>query len=212
MAELRADGTEESTTVREEDVGAGEPTFLPAGGTASPWLTFPDAQDRTLLMRVDAQRGIREAWHQRIKTLESVGPAIHGADQRELEITPEDVGVRAGLQDVVPGDHARELLLNPVANLGLDEQVVAQPSQRIGRNASRHLEILRTLRAGVSIRACPRDPLVRRHAELGGAKREQHGRFERERRLPPLVGASERQLETAKTPTFDQRLNNAGGG
>ena len=53
MAELRADGTEESTTVREEDVGAGEPTFLSAGATALPWLTFPDAQDRTLLMRVD---------------------------------------------------------------------------------------------------------------------------------------------------------------
>ena len=58
MAELRADGTEESTTVREEDVGAGEPTFLPAGGTASPWLTFPDAQDRTLLMRVDGSRAL----------------------------------------------------------------------------------------------------------------------------------------------------------
>jgi len=53
IAKLGPDGAEEVTTVREEDVGAGEPTFLPAGGTASPWLTFPDAHDRTLLMRVE---------------------------------------------------------------------------------------------------------------------------------------------------------------
>jgi hypothetical protein len=53
MAKLGLDGTEEVATVREDDVGAGEPTFLPAGATLSPWLTFPDAQDRTLLMRVD---------------------------------------------------------------------------------------------------------------------------------------------------------------
>jgi hypothetical protein len=53
MAKLGPDGTEEVAPVREDDVGAGEPTFLPAGATASPWLTFPDAQDRTLLMRVD---------------------------------------------------------------------------------------------------------------------------------------------------------------
>lgn len=52
MARLGLDGTEEARLVREEDVGAGEPTFLLAGATASPWLTFPDARDRTLLMRV----------------------------------------------------------------------------------------------------------------------------------------------------------------
>src|SRR5688572_33227199 len=33
------------------------------------------------------QLGIRESWHQRVKTLESLGPAIQRADQRELEIT-----------------------------------------------------------------------------------------------------------------------------
>lgn len=58
MAELRADGTEATSPVRDEDVGAGEPTFLFAGAAASPWLTFPDAQDRTLLMRVDASRAV----------------------------------------------------------------------------------------------------------------------------------------------------------
>lgn len=56
MAQLRPDGTEDVITVREEDVGAGEPTLLPVGAAASPWLTFPDAQDRTLLLRLDASR------------------------------------------------------------------------------------------------------------------------------------------------------------
>lgn len=56
LAELRPDGTEDVKPVRQEDVGAGEPSFLPAGAGAAPWLTFPDAQDRTLLMRVGPAR------------------------------------------------------------------------------------------------------------------------------------------------------------
>lgn len=56
MAELRSDGTEDVKPVRQEDVGAGEPSFMPAGAAAAPWLTFPDAQDRTLLMRVGPTR------------------------------------------------------------------------------------------------------------------------------------------------------------
>lgn len=54
LAELRTDGTEAIVTVREDDVGAGEPTFLPGAGLAAAWLTFPDAQDRTLLLRLTA--------------------------------------------------------------------------------------------------------------------------------------------------------------
>ena len=50
----------------------------------------------------------------------------------------------------------------------------------------------------------------RPHAEFGRTKREQHGRFERKRRLPPLVGARQRLLETMKAAAFDQGLDIAG--
>jgi hypothetical protein len=51
VAEARPDGSKDVTMVREDDVGAGEPTWLFAGPDTPPWLSFPDARDRTLLLR-----------------------------------------------------------------------------------------------------------------------------------------------------------------
>lgn len=51
VGEARADGSKDVWLVREDDVGAGEPTWLSAGPDAAPWLSFPDARDRTLLVR-----------------------------------------------------------------------------------------------------------------------------------------------------------------
>lgn len=56
LAELRGDGSIEVLPVRDEDVGAGEPNWLWAGTGRAPWLTFPDALDRTLLLRVEGVR------------------------------------------------------------------------------------------------------------------------------------------------------------
>lgn len=52
IAEVREDGGRESAVVRDSDVGSGEPTWLYASDDPVRWLTFPDARDRTLLMRV----------------------------------------------------------------------------------------------------------------------------------------------------------------
>jgi hypothetical protein len=57
MAEVPIDGSAETRGIRDEDVGAGEPTWLFAGNDAPRWLTFPDARDRTVLLRVP---GLRE--------------------------------------------------------------------------------------------------------------------------------------------------------
>ncbi|HTV21319.1 MAG TPA: hypothetical protein VMG12_21680 [Polyangiaceae bacterium] len=56
VAEVPHDGNADIRTIRDEDVGAGEPTWLFAGNDAARWLTFPDARDRTLLMRAPALR------------------------------------------------------------------------------------------------------------------------------------------------------------
>jgi hypothetical protein len=53
MAELRSDGGRDVADVREEELGSGEPSWLAAGVGEAPWLTFPDAQDRSVLMRID---------------------------------------------------------------------------------------------------------------------------------------------------------------
>ena len=58
MAELHADGTQELASVRDGDVGSGEPSWLVAAPGQAAWLTFPDRQDRTLLMRVESPRVI----------------------------------------------------------------------------------------------------------------------------------------------------------
>ncbi len=58
MAELRSDGTRELAPVRDADVGSGEPSWLAAGPGQAVWLTFPDQQDRTLLMRIESPRVI----------------------------------------------------------------------------------------------------------------------------------------------------------
>lgn len=57
MAEVPIDTSAETRTIRDEDVGAGEPTWLSASGDGPRWLTFPDARDRTLLLRMS---GLRE--------------------------------------------------------------------------------------------------------------------------------------------------------
>jgi hypothetical protein len=56
MAEVPIDSSAELLTIRDDDVGAGEPTWLFAGNDAPRWLTFPDARDRTLLLRVPGPR------------------------------------------------------------------------------------------------------------------------------------------------------------
>ncbi len=53
MAELRSDGSRDVAPVREENLGSGEPSWLAAGVGEAPWLTFPDAQDSSVLMRID---------------------------------------------------------------------------------------------------------------------------------------------------------------
>jgi hypothetical protein len=57
MAEVPIDASAEVRAIRDEDVGAGEPSWLFAGSDAPRWLTFLDARDRTLLLRVP---GLRE--------------------------------------------------------------------------------------------------------------------------------------------------------
>jgi hypothetical protein len=52
MAEVPIDRSAEIRAVRDDDVGSGEPTWLLPGGDAPRWLTFPDARDRTVLLRV----------------------------------------------------------------------------------------------------------------------------------------------------------------
>jgi hypothetical protein len=71
MAEVRADGSKDVLAVREDDVGAGEPTWLHAGPNAAPWLTFPDARDRTLLMRAFGPNRLGAALR--------LGPELEGA-------------------------------------------------------------------------------------------------------------------------------------
>lgn len=53
MAEVRGDGTHDIAPLGAWDVGAGEPSWLSSGPASSPWLSLPDARDRTLLMRVE---------------------------------------------------------------------------------------------------------------------------------------------------------------
>lgn len=61
MAEVQSDGPHETLPLREEDVGSGEPSWLPgAAGSSLPWLTFPDQRDHTLLFPVDYPRPLAE--------------------------------------------------------------------------------------------------------------------------------------------------------
>jgi hypothetical protein len=54
MAELLVDSSPIVRLLRDEDVGAGEPTWLvPADGSAR-WLSFPDSRDQTVLLRVES--------------------------------------------------------------------------------------------------------------------------------------------------------------
>ena len=71
IAEVRDDGGRDSAVVRDADVGSGEPTWLYANEDPVRWLTFPDARDRTLLMRV--------AGWQRVGAPLRLGPELDGA-------------------------------------------------------------------------------------------------------------------------------------
>jgi hypothetical protein len=54
IAEVGAAGGPIIRSIRDEDVGAGEPNWLFASGAASRWLTFPDARDQTVLLSVES--------------------------------------------------------------------------------------------------------------------------------------------------------------
>ncbi len=60
MAEVQADGSVATALLAESGIGAGEPSWLPAGGELGPWLTFPDDADQTLLFRVQSPLAITE--------------------------------------------------------------------------------------------------------------------------------------------------------
>lgn len=51
VAEVPLDASAETRSIRDDDVGAGEPAWLLAGKDVGSWLTFPDARDRTVLLR-----------------------------------------------------------------------------------------------------------------------------------------------------------------
>jgi hypothetical protein len=54
IAEVGADNRPIIRSIRDEDVGAGEPSWLFPGGAVSRWLTFPDSRDQTVLLRVES--------------------------------------------------------------------------------------------------------------------------------------------------------------
>jgi hypothetical protein len=60
MAEAQAEGGMEIALLEDRAVGAGEPSWLPAGDDSGPWLTFPDDADRTLLFRVQRPMSLSE--------------------------------------------------------------------------------------------------------------------------------------------------------
>lgn len=53
IAEVGSDSRPIIRSIRDEDVGAGEPNWLFASGAVSRWLTFPDARDQTVLLRLE---------------------------------------------------------------------------------------------------------------------------------------------------------------
>jgi hypothetical protein len=52
MAEVRVEQSSIIHPLRDEDVGAGEPTWLSAAAGGARWLSFPDARDQTVLLWV----------------------------------------------------------------------------------------------------------------------------------------------------------------
>jgi hypothetical protein len=54
MAELWVDSSPSIRSLRDEDVGAGEPTWLVASDGAVRWLSFPDSRDQTVLLGVES--------------------------------------------------------------------------------------------------------------------------------------------------------------
>lgn len=82
VMEARLDGSDEPRLVREEDVGSGEPAWLPGGEGRGDrrWLSFPDGRDRTLLLPIGERLEIGEplALHPR---LERAGALAASGDQ-----------------------------------------------------------------------------------------------------------------------------------
>lgn len=62
VMEARRDGSDEPRLVREEDVGSGEPAWLPGGEGRGDrrWLSFPDGRDRTLVLPIRQRLEIGE--------------------------------------------------------------------------------------------------------------------------------------------------------
>jgi hypothetical protein len=57
MAEVRIDRSSVNPiirSIRDDDVGAGEPTWVVPATDGPRWLSFPDARDQTVLLRVES--------------------------------------------------------------------------------------------------------------------------------------------------------------
>jgi hypothetical protein len=102
MAEVPIDSSAEIRNIRDDDVGAGEPTWLFAGSDAPRWLTFPDARDRTLLLRVPGLRELGTPLRLG-EDLEGAGALAASGDRvlfavprgRSLELFPAACALRA---------------------------------------------------------------------------------------------------------------------
>lgn len=86
MAEARAEGGVDIALLEDRAVGAGEPSWLPAGDDREPWLTFPDEADQTLLFRV--QRPLSLSAPLALKGDSSRAAAIGAARDRILFAAP----------------------------------------------------------------------------------------------------------------------------
>jgi hypothetical protein len=119
MAEVRAEGSPLIRSIREDDVGAGEPVWLVPNAGAARWLSFPDAHDQTLLMRMDSfgKAGLPLGLG---PELEGAGALAAEGDQllfavprgRAIELFPATCTVPArplaGLADAGPGTPREE--------------------------------------------------------------------------------------------------------
>jgi hypothetical protein len=107
VAEVPPDGSAELHTIRDEDVGAGEPSWLFAGDDAPRWLTFPDARDRTLLLRAPTLRELAAPLRLG-EELQGAGALAASGDRvlfaaprgRSLEVFPASCTARGGAAGV----------------------------------------------------------------------------------------------------------------
>jgi hypothetical protein len=61
MGVVSADGAAETALLEADAIGAGEPSWLPAGADRAPWLTFADEADQTRLVRLQQPLSITES-------------------------------------------------------------------------------------------------------------------------------------------------------